>query len=163
MKNIIKHLAAILIVITLSACAYNQHSVLGQYGELALQEMQTEDFEANQRVAFSSVLSVLQDFGYIVDVADGDTGLITATSPSVNNTNIKIFGGINIISYQTKLSAIVEPTGINISKIRLNIVTNTTSGGGAYSEYEAVLDPAVYNEVFERVAETIFVRQSLSE
>ena len=165
MKNTLKLIASITILTMLSACASINHSVLAPQDELALQDMQTRDFESNQKIAFASVLSVLQDVGYIVEAADGNSGLITAKSPSSSGISYNLLWGFGKKNAQTRVTAFVEPIGSEISKIRLNFVTNTadTNLYGASSVDKPVEDPAVYNAVFERVAEAIFVRQSLTE
>lgn len=45
---------------------------------LAIQQLQSKDFEADKAMTFGAVITVLQDEGYRVQSGDRDTGLITA-------------------------------------------------------------------------------------
>ena len=47
---------------------------------MELQTFQRKEFPTSKEVAFGSVVSILQDLGYIIKSADKDTGLISASS-----------------------------------------------------------------------------------
>src|SRR5262245_50760185 len=67
-----------------------------QQTSLQIQAVQTKDFETAEFVVFSSVLSVFQDLGYIVESADRATGFITAGSPTSNKTGFwEAMGGVS--------------------------------------------------------------------
>ena len=57
-----------------------------QMSPLALQQLQTRDYEFGKIVSFPAVMTILQDSGYRIQAADKDTGLITATA----STNSKM-------------------------------------------------------------------------
>jgi len=151
------------LIFLLSACA-SSHKVIGPQDELALQEMQTREFEAPFKMTYASVLSVLQDVGYIVENADGDSGLITAKSPTDSGTSYSLLWGFGKKNKTTRVTAFVEPIGTKISKVRFNFVNIVADSNiyGATSQVDRpVEDPSVYSNVFEKVEETIFIKASM--
>ena len=54
---------------------------------LQLQAYQASEFSTSKRIAFSATLSVFQDLGFIIDDGDFETGLITATGPTLDTSN----------------------------------------------------------------------------
>ena len=46
---------------------------------LQIQSMQTRTYESDYKITFSSVMSVFQDLGFTIDIADRDSGLIKAS------------------------------------------------------------------------------------
>ena len=131
---------------------------------LELQSLQQREFPAEKEVSFAATVSVFQDLGYIVDAADFDTGLITATSATRKSS-------------QTRATAFVEKLGDEASLVRLNFVWGTeknrynwvpgsTPGSigsfayaGSVKNDTPILDPEVYQAAFERIESAIFVRQ----
>jgi len=104
-------------------------------------------------------MSVLQDLGYNIGSADLSTGFITGKSP--------ISGGFQLFvgSVQSHVSAtaFVETINAGRSWVRLNFVSEekTSSGYGmAGGKSEAVEDPTVYQQAFEKISKAIFVRSS---
>jgi len=49
---------------------------------LALQQMQTQDFDTPKEILFASTMSVFQDSGLTIEASDLATGFITAKSPT---------------------------------------------------------------------------------
>ncbi|MAH26340.1 MAG: hypothetical protein CMI19_05225, partial [Opitutae bacterium] len=89
-----------------------------QLSSLELQAFQRKEFATSKDIAFGSVMSVLQDLGYIVSSADKDTGLISAASPTKN----VVFFGSHM--QNTSVNAFVESFGPKRTAIRLNFVEN---------------------------------------
>ncbi|TPE47906.1 hypothetical protein FJM67_13925 [Maribrevibacterium harenarium] len=128
---------------------------------LEIQSMQTRQYENEYAVVFSSTISVLQDLGYTVTNASKDTGLIAAESASESDTFSKIMLNQTSVS-KTKATAFIEEIGSS-TKIRLNFVnSNKTSSmyGQTNEEDEAVLDPQIYQNAFDKIENAIFVRAS---
>ncbi len=123
---------------------------------LELQSFQRREFETSKDIVFASIVSVLQDSGYIIKTADKDTGLITASSPTENS----VFFGSHMKN--TDVSAFVEFFGVNRTSARLNFVnvSEFSSGYGMKGKNDKpILDPKVYEAVFNKIEEAIFVRQ----
>jgi len=131
---------------------------------LELQALQQRELSASKPLTFAATVSVFQDLGYIIDAADLETGLITASSPTRRNT-------------QTLATAFIETAGPKASRVRLNFVTSTQRNlfnwvpgatpnqighlqyGGDMKNDEQILDPVIYQSAFERIESAIFVRQ----
>jgi hypothetical protein len=124
---------------------------------LELQAIQAKQFDTTKSVAFASVLSVFQDFGYVVNSAEIDTGFITAKSPTKGG--FMLFVGQ--IMEDTKATAFIEELRPNKTNIRLNFVKSkeTSSGYGMKSAHDtAIENPTVYQNAFAKIQEAIFIR-----
>lgn len=127
---------------------------------LELQALQSRDFENPKRTVFPSVLTVLQDAGYIIMSADLDTGFITGNSPTESSTGWDIFVGMTSNQNQTRVTATITPKGQGISHVRVNFVeVKQTSGlyGQGSREDTPLENPALYENVFEKISEAIFI------
>lgn len=128
---------------------------------LQVQAYQTKEFETDKSPAFGAVISVFQDLGYIVQSADKDTGFITAYSPSKNTTNIFLALGGSQSSGQTKATAFLEQIRPGFTSVRLNFV-NSNKVSSAYGQSsdtdKPIMDPAVYQNAFNKIEDAIFVR-----
>ena len=134
-----------------------------QLTPLAIQAMQSKEFETTPRVLFRSVVSVFQDLGYIIDTADFDSGLITATSATKNKTNFwNALGGVSA-SGNTRATATVEELANGRSSVRLNFVSSKSSSswyGQSSKNDKPIMDAKVYQIAFEKIDEALFVRQA---
>src|SRR5262245_37701719 len=100
---------------------------------LQIQAFQTKEFENPEFVVFSSVLSVFQDLGYIIESADRATGFITAGSPTSNKTGFwEAMGGVSS-SGQTRATAFVEEVRPGFTSVRLNFL-NTKKQSSLYGQ-----------------------------
>jgi hypothetical protein len=127
---------------------------------LELQAFQKKEFETNKKIAFASVLSVFQDMGYTISSASLETGLITSKSPTASGPG---FLGLSTVMLDTKATAFVEELRPGSTSIRLNFVKSREESGG-YGQKQAydnpVEDPKVYEDVFIKIRQAIFVRSS---
>lgn len=143
----------------LSACG-NPKPYLPTVEPLALQQMQMQEFETSKRILFGSVVSVLQDNGFIISSADFDTGVISAQSPVQSDRSS--WSG-NTYSIFNKASAFVEDARPGFSRVRLNFVEVSNrqeyNGGGGLNE-SPVETPAFYERIFQRIREAVFVREA---
>ena len=162
-KTLIIAFAAIL---PLSSCAPTQAPKVTV--PLEIQAIQKRDFETNKKIAFGSVVSVLQDLGYILGSADFETGFITGTSPTENTTSgseilLAALAGTaaSARNSTTKVSAFIEEIVEGTVSIRLNFVVSNTSSS-AYGQTTAadtpILDKQVYISAFDKIETAIFVR-----
>ncbi len=127
---------------------------------LELQALQARDYDQNKQVAFGSVMSVFQDLGYTPTSADLETGFITAESVATGN-----FDWIAVLTdtsstVQTRATAYIEEVGERV-RVRLSFVevrSTSSEQGQAGRSDRALLDPALYENAFERIEQAIFVR-----
>jgi hypothetical protein len=130
---------------------------------LALQQIQSRDYEVGKEVSFPAVMTVLQDAGYRIAEADKDTGLITGAASTKSATTYNIFWGMGKKKKTPVVSAFVEDRGRG-SRVRLNFVLTTTKSriyGVGSADEEPIYDPAIYRDAFEKIEKEVFVRQAL--
>ena len=130
---------------------------------LEVQQMQSRDLETSKNVAFSAVMSVLQDEGYRVGSADKDTGLITGTASTESKTTWLPFVGFGKKKRTPVVSAYIEEIGPNVTRVRLNFVMGKydSSQYGSDAGEKPILDAMVYQDAFEKIQKAVFVRQAL--
>lgn len=132
---------------------------------MELQSIQAREFEVDKATAFSAVMSVIQDLGYTLESADVSSGFITASSPNENKTNFfEALGGIQSHG-NTMMTAFLMQMPNGMTKIRLNFVNSKKSSGSwgrSNQKDKPILDPAVYNNAWERIDETLFVLGALT-
>ena len=135
---------------------------------LEIQAIQKRDFETTKKIAFGSVVSVLQDLGYIINNADFETGIITGNSPTQDTTSgalifLSALSGTAASSSNatTRVSAFIEEIVEGNISIRLNFVVNQTTSsayGQTNANDKAILDEKVYIEAFNKIENAIFIR-----
>ena len=129
---------------------------------LELQALQSRDYEEEKQVVFSSVMSVFQDLGYTATNADLETGFITAESAASGGFSILDLLIEDASVVHTRATAYIERIG-DETRARLSFVEvrSTSSEGGQADRHDTqVLDPAVYQNAFERIEQAIFVRSA---
>lgn len=160
MKKII---LPMLCALVLSAC--QTAPVQSAKTSLEIQAIQSKTFDADKATTFKSVMSVLQDLGYVVNSASLETGFITAESPTVKDKSggavfDALFGGIRT-EVKTAVTASVEDLVPTSTKVRLNFVYKKARSG-AYgqraSDDTPIQDPKAYETAFEKIGEAIFIR-----
>jgi hypothetical protein len=136
---------------------------------IELQAYQAKEFETSKRTAFSAVMSVFQDLGFIIDDGDFDTGLITATGPShrdemgMSDLLAQLFAGADTRgSTHRRATAFVEQMPSGLVRIRLNFVDNMAAFQGAVQQSRPLQDAAFYQATFELIDRAIFVRSATS-
>lgn len=145
-------------LLALSGCAMNNQPSMTP---MQIQSLQTREYDTTKEIAFASVMSVFQDFGYIVKTADKDTGLITAEGAAQSDAAMKFWLGVTKVS-QTAATAYVETIGKS-TKVRLNFVTSaqkSSAYGQSDREDTPILDAKIYQNAFERIENAVFVRSS---
>jgi PBP1b-binding outer membrane lipoprotein LpoB len=154
-----------LIAIFLTGCAATSSKPTKT--SLEIQAIQARNFEADKPTSFKAVLSVLQDLGYVVQAANLDTGVITAQSPTQQDTSgsatfAAIFNKVRTEG-RVYVTASVEDMNAKLSRVRLNFVDKkfrSAVGGQQATDEKAIQDPKVYEAAFEKISEAIFIRQA---
>ena len=126
---------------------------------LEIQSMQSRSYNKSKDIVFPSVMSVLQDLGYSIKTADIKTGLITAESTAKSNAAMKFWLGIAEVTQTTADAFIEEINGKTKVRINfINMVKQSSSWGQDDRQDKQILDPAPYQNAFEKVENAIFVR-----
>lgn len=160
-----KLLSALLVGLILVGCA--PQPVKPQKTSLEIQAIQARVFEADKKITFNSIMSILQDLGYIIGSASFETGFITAESPNkqVDSTTAMmamLFSGIRTEG-KTAVTVSVEEISPKKTRVRLNFVDRQTRSG-SYGQRAAddtpIEDPKIYETAFDKIGEAIFIRQA---
>lgn len=133
---------------------------------LQLQAYQASEFGTAKRIAFSATMSVFQDLGFIIDDGDFETGLITATGPTLATENtvpdwlsILLSGQSLAASRHQRATAYVETMPSGSTRIRLNFVFTTQYAPNTGTVIiEPVDEPEVYQKTFAEIDKAIFIR-----
>lgn len=126
---------------------------------VALQALQTREFDATPDQAFQAVISTFQDYGYAVTSADKATGLIMGKTTSDATINL----GYTRVEYN-KASAFIQQISQNRVKIRVSIIKYVSATGsyGAAGEKEVVrTKPQVYQDIFNKIEQSLFLKKNL--
>jgi hypothetical protein len=138
-----------------------------QKSSLEIQAIQAKMFETDKSTAFKSVLSVLQDLGYVIQAASLDTGVITAQSPTKQDKSggaafALAFGGVRTEG-RTYVTASVEDFNAKQTRVRLNFVDKrfrSSTYGQQATDEQPILDVKIYSNAFEKISEAIFIRSA---
>jgi hypothetical protein len=136
-----KALLLLLILIVLSGCATTNQRVLDSGNETQLQKRnyQSRVFDtADKKQVLRTVISTLQDLGFIIDNADLMLG-------SVSGTKLDI--------YLTKISVSVRPKGSDRMLVRAN----------AQFQNKPVSDPMQYQNFFSSLSKSLFLTANADE
>lgn len=131
---------------------------------LEIQSIQSHEFEASKDMTFAAVMTVIQDLGYIVQSADLHTGFITARSLVEEKTSLlDALGGIDV-SGSTSLTAFMIRLPNGSTRVRMNFVSSKSETVKDKVEHKDVLilDPAPYNNAWDKIDEALFVLESMS-
>ncbi len=164
-RQTILTVAALTLAATLAACSTTPPET--PKTGLQLQAYQASEFSASKRVAFSATLSVFQDLGFIIDDGDFETGLITATGPTLDTSNtlpdwlsILLSGQSLATARHQRATAFVETLPSGLTRVRLNFVFSTQYAPNAGTVIiEPVDEPEVYQKTFAEIDKAIFVRK----
>ncbi len=134
---------------------------------LQVQAVQTRDFEVDKTLAMSSVISVFQDLGYIIQSADKDVGFITAQSPTRERATflgMRMMIGDSVVSSttRTRATAVLEELRPGFTTVRLNFVVgrrDATENGFLSENDEPVTEAEPYQVAFDKIENAIFVRR----
>lgn len=132
-----------------------------QLDGLELQQIQSHTFEASKNVVFASVVTVLQDSGFRIGSADKETGLLTAIGTSERHMTFVPFVGFGSSKKNPVVTAFIEERGQG-TRVRLNFVMAKVKNNqyAASSDEQAILDPQVYKDAFEKIDKEVFIRQA---
>jgi hypothetical protein len=132
---------------------------------LALQQLQSHDYESDKNIVFGAVMTVLQDAGYRIQAGDKDTGLITGIGQSSKKLTWMPFVGFGTSKKSPVVSAYIEQMGPNFTRVRLNFVMaklKANQYGSNLGDEEAIVEAEPYRDAFEKIDQAVFLRQSMA-
>ncbi|MGH7813091.1 MAG: hypothetical protein ACRD3Y_07500 [Bryobacteraceae bacterium] len=124
----------IALAVIAAGCASTQDRLLDtNVDQLKIRSIETRTFDTSDRIAvLRATISTLQDLGFVVDRADSDLGVVTATK---------------LAGYTERATVTVRPKGKKQVAVRVNVEYNET----------AVQDPKVYQEFFTALSKSLFL------
>lgn len=132
-----------------------------QISNVELQALQTREFDTSYEIAFASVVSVFQNYGYTIQSADKDTGLVLAKTTTDATLN-RLMGYVR--NEDTRATAFLEKVSASRIKIRISLVKHVSASGtyGMKGEKEAAITrPEVYQEMFKQLQQAMFLKKNL--
>ncbi len=148
----------------LSACT----TVDGVFGEIdpqisavELEALQTREYEADYTQAFAAAIGAFQSYGYVIQSADRETGLLIAKTTS--DATLDALTGLTRVEYD-KATAFLEQVAQGRVKIRVSIVkyVSAKSAYGGGGEKEAMrTKPDVYRNIFNKIDQALFLKKNL--
>ena len=138
MKKIIAIIFILYTAISLSGCAQSTGQIVDSESESQVQvrSYQTREYDVDSKLAIRSVISVLQDLGFVIDRADTLTGTISAT---------KLDG------YKIEMTVSLRQKGDTTTSVRAN----------AQYGVKAITEPEIYQDFFTSLDKSIFLEKNL--
>ena len=119
--------------ILLTGCVTANQHVMESASAVELRSFQTRAFDmTDKEKMLNAVIATLQDLGFIIDKADEDLGLVTATKYS---------------GYQIRMSVIVQPRGKTQLAVRASALYND----------KAIEEPMPYQDFFTALEKSLFL------
>jgi len=130
---------ALLSLALLPACVSTYDSVLGaQNSQVQTRNYQSRTFDTKDReMVLRSVISTMQDLGFIIDKADEKLGTISGTS----------------FANSSKLTVSVRQIGQNQTLVRINAQVGLTE----------IKDPVSYQNFFNALSQSLFLDANLTD
>ena len=124
-----------------------------------VQRWQTQDFHASKKKTFNAVMTVLQNYGYVIQTADYNTGFITGKSPTQG-------GGWGNQQSTLSVTAFITSTkkkGKKYTHVRLSFVKHTVTHQHrmSYTDSSQILSTSLYTKTFNAIRQQVFVAGAL--
>lgn len=138
-RNTIIFLSLILMLSAAGCAGRNKKILDSDESQLKLRSMQTRVFETSDREGtLRTVIATLQDLGFIIDKADSTLGSVSGTK---------------LNRYNLKMTVTIRPKSENELAVRAN---------AQYNIYP-VTDPKPYQEFFDALSKSLFLKANLEE
>lgn len=132
MNHLVKGPMVLLAVLALVACASTPPDVTGSGSQVAMRQIQTREYDTlDKRMTMRSVIATLQDLGFLIDTADLELGMVTAT---------------RLDQYTMRMTVTVRPREGERIAVRANarIGENTIEDAKTYQDFFVALDKAMF-------------------
>lgn len=122
----------LLVFSILAACATSTGAITDGGSQVQIRQIQTREYDTlNKRETLRSIISTLQDLGFVIDKADHDLAAITATK---------------LQNYQIRMTVTVRERNSERLAVRANARFNEKliEDPTAYQDFFAALDKAMF-------------------
>lgn len=168
MKKYIKtYIITILVVIIFVGCV-----VQPQLSPTQKRQITTKLFEAGYETTYRSILTVLQDQGYIIKNTDMNTGPINATVDREVGTGSQVaqavlFGYVADKGSEMDASFMVNKINDTKTEVRINIQESKYGQASQWSSsskqsVKQILDPGIYNQLFNDIRTEVKRREAMN-
>ena len=158
---------AIALMMFIAGCA-----VQPQLSPMQKRQITTRVFDGEYETTYRSILTVLQDQGYIIKNTDMNSGLINATidrevGAGSAVTQALLLGYVVDKGSEMEASFMVNKISDTKTEVRLNIQeakygqTSQWSGSGKQS-VKQILDPGIFNQLFSEIQTEIKRREAMN-
>jgi uncharacterized protein YceK len=127
-----RYLLMLVSVLVLSACASNNAAITASDSQVHVRQMQTRVYDAlDKQDTLRSVLATLQDLGFVIDTADYEMAMITATK---------------LDEYQLRVTVTVRDRNDSQLAVRANarVDDRLIDDPATYQDFFTVLDKAIF-------------------
>ena len=165
-RQIIVTLVILSTIIFMVGCAAQP-----QLSPIQKRQITTRLFEGGYEMTYRSVLTVLQDQGYIIKNTDMNTGLINATIDREAGTGFQVtqsllFGYVADKGSELDASFMVNKISDTKTEVRLNIQEAKYGqaskwSGSSKQSVKQILDPEIYNQLFNEIRTEIKRREAM--
>jgi len=143
-----------------------------QLSPLQIREITTRLFDAGYENTYRSILTVLQDQGYIIKNTDMNTGLINATIDRAANAGSQV-AQVFLLGYvadkgsEMDVSFMVNKISETKTEVRLNIQEarygqSSKWSGSSKQNVNQILDPEIYRQLFNEIQTEIKRREAMN-
>lgn len=146
-------------------------AVQPQLSPMQKRQITTRLFEGGYEMTYRSVLTVLQDQGYIIKNTDMKTGLINATidreaGTGSQVTQLLLLGYVADKGSELDASFMVNKISDTKTEVRLNIQEAKYGqvskwSGSSKQSVKQILDPEIYNKLFNEIRTEIKRREAM--
>ena len=151
--NMYRIFFTMLLLLLTVGCASNE------FTSLQIREMQSKDLEGTFDQAYKANLQVLQDYGYVIKNSDYKSGIIQGETGFKKDKDYFW----NALTVNSEVTATLEQFGPNTVKERLSLVKNYTRYYGGHENSETLVDPHLYQKIYDDIQKEMFVRKNLSK
>ena len=139
---------------------------------LQKRQITTKLFDTGYETTYRSILTVLQDQGYIIKNTDMNTGLINATIDREAGTGSQVAQAVllgyvankgsemDVSIMVNKMSDIKTEVRINIQEAKYGQTSQWSSSGK--QNVKQILDPGIYNQIFNEIQTEIKRREAIN-
>lgn len=137
-----------------------------QPSQMEMRSFQTREYDTNDtKLVLKAVLNTLQDMGFIVNTADPNIGLLTAskwtnvehTKKEIKEAKKKEFALSKSIVLDC--TANISEFGKKQSRVRVNFQQRVLDANGATMQASPITDAKFYQTFFSQVDKGIFLQQ----
>ena len=130
-------------------------------------QITTKMVEGSYNNVYASVMTILQDHGYVIKQTVKDTGLITANVSKNSGFMTKLFSANNGVAMnagtKVEVSAVVDKLNTETSEIRLTIEEKQYNSMGGVVNSIQMYEPEVYQSLFNDIRTEVKRREAFGK